>query len=244
FSVIKPVLVAADQPEGGTAATDKPSPANPRTVRETATPIVARAVANVAANVEPARKLKVDRVKAVSNIKVADKAWAVKVLAQAEERKQKKNFKTASMTRKVSFHFDPNLSINLPIYAALLADETLGDAWMNTDFGWIRKASFPNTVYRLPDEVRLAYNAAMGAPYMIPALYRDAEGEPRVRVTLGATPWHDPEKLVRLRDYLHRSTAGLLAAPHVVVGGYEEARLRLTSAFPEEIRSLQGDGIE
>lgn len=164
-----------------------------------------------------------------------------KILENAKIRDHRSDFKRVTLERSVPFSFDPELAQNRPIYSALLADESLGDGWVNTSFGWIRDAPFPNTVYRLPDEVRLAYNPDLGLPHMMSALYEDSEGEARVRVTLGAAPWHDPQKLTELRDYLYDSTAGALASPAVVVGGYDAAKLRLTSAFPEEIRSLAGE---
>ena len=167
-----------------------------------------------------------------------------KILDEATQRDHRRDFRRVTLERSVPFTFDPELAQNRPIYSALTADSALGDAWVNTSFGWIRTAPFPNTVYRLPDEVRLAYNPDLGLPHMMSALYEDAEGEVRVRVTLGAAPWHDPERLTALRDYLYESTAGALAAPAVVVGGYQSARLRLTSAFPEEIRSLAGEEAE
>lgn len=163
------------------------------------------------------------------------------VLDAAKEREKRSDFKRVTLERVVPFTFDPSLAQNRPIYAALAAADALSDAWVNTSYGWIRSSPFPNTVYRLPDEVRLAYNADLGVPYMMAALYEDAEGEVRVRVTLGAAPWHNPQRLTELRDYLYDSSGGAFAAPAVVVGGYESARLKLTSAFPEEIRPLSGD---
>ena len=79
---------------------------------------------------------------------------------------------------------------------------------------------------------------------MIPTCYRDrTTNEIRVRVTLRAVPWFDPHKLVRLRDYLYRASGGTLAASQVVVGGYKEAKLKLITQFPEEIRALMGDNV-
>ncbi len=164
-----------------------------------------------------------------------------RIIEDAKVRDHRSDFKRVTLERSIPFTFDPELAQNRHIYSALLAQDSLGEGWVNTSFGWIRHAPFPNTIYRLPDEVRLAYNAELGLPHMMAALYEDAEGEARVRVTLGAAPWHDPQKLTGLRDYLYDSTAGALASPAVVVGGYESAKLRLTSAFPEEIRSLAGE---
>jgi hypothetical protein len=166
-----------------------------------------------------------------------------KLKDQTEELKKNENYKTVNLTRVVSFYFAPELDQNHPIYSGITENEGLIAAWTDTGFGMVCKSMFPNTIYRLPDEIRLAYSDDIGAPYMLPALYRDDQEEVRVRVTLRAVPWHNPEQLVRLQDYLYRSSAGALAAPQIVVGGYEEAVLKLTTAFPEEITVLSGDGI-
>jgi hypothetical protein len=154
------------------------------------------------------------------------------------------NFKTASLTRPVSLRLDAGLAQNRPIYAAIRADDdSLRTVWTDTAFGFIRQAEFANTVYRLPDELRLAFNPALGAPHVIPQLYRDTNDEVRVRVTLRVIPYHNPQKLIALRDFLYRDSAGGLANPSVIVGGYEKATLRFTTAFPEEITLLGGSEL-
>jgi hypothetical protein len=168
----------------------------------------------------------------------------IRVLESDEnERKRKPDFQTVVLNRTLPFTFNPELPQNRPIYSAIIASEALTETWTQTPFGLIRKAAFPNTVYRLPDEIRLAYNTELGTPHVVPALYRteDDSADTRVRVTLRAIPWHNPDQLVKLRDYLFESTSGALAAPQIVVGGYEEAKLKLTSAFPEHIHALNGE---
>jgi len=157
---------------------------------------------------------------------------------KARERETQSNFKHVNVTRDVAFHFDPALEHNRLIYAAITGDAALGNAWQNIGFGLVRAASFPNTVFRLPDEIRLAFNTELGAPYVVPSLYRDDDGEVRVRVLIRAVPWYDPAMLVRLRDTLRRSSSGALSFANVVVGGYEKAVLRLGGAFPDQIRAL------
>ncbi|MBI4279761.1 MAG: hypothetical protein HY660_15025 [Armatimonadetes bacterium] len=165
------------------------------------------------------------------------------VLDRAKERERQPNYRAVTLTRSVPFTFDAALSQNRHVYAALLPTQSLSEVWTQLEFGWVRRAPFPNTVYRLPDEVRLAYNPELATPHMIPVLYRDEQEETRVRVTLRAVPWHDPDKLVKLRDHLHRADAGAWAVPTVVVGGYEEAKLKLLGAFPEHIRALEGTEV-
>lgn len=194
------------------------------------------AAARVQPDLEVAVQLPVSR----SMLSRFDAGSVVAILDRARERERESNFRRAAFTRGVSFGFDRNLEQNRPIYAAVEGEDALGTQWEDTGFGLVRKASFPNTVYRLPDEIRLAYNPDLGTPHMIPSLYRDAAGDIRVRVTLRAVPWHDPAQLVRLRDYLRRTSAGALASPSVVAGGYERATLHLRTAFPEQIQMLEG----
>lgn len=234
---LRSIAVPSDSGTEQSATPAQPSAANPKQQATSTRASRAAIQRSVQAVVGPLRADSlVDRIRLP-----LDPVLIGKVLENAKERERRPDFKRVTLERSVPFTFDPDLAQNRPIYAALLADDALGDAWVNTSFGWIRTAPFPNTIYRLPDEVRLAYNPDLGLPHMMAALYEDAEGEVRVRVTLGAAPWHDPRRLTELRDYLYESTAGALAAPAVVVGGYESARLRLTSAFPEEIRPLSGD---
>ncbi len=168
----------------------------------------------------------------------------LKMVVDAErKRRTQPNFHTASLDRRLPFTFDSNLQANRPIYAALLGTSGITEHWTDSGFGLVRTADFPNTVYRLPDEIRLAFHVEMGTPYLIPFLYRTDQDEVRVRVTLGAMPWHNPTQLVGLRDFLRVSTGGALAAPSVVTGGYESATLRLTSAFPEQIQALDGEEV-
>ncbi|MGK7912252.1 MAG: hypothetical protein AB4050_12360 [Synechococcus sp.] len=163
---------------------------------------------------------------------------------EQQNREAEQNYKKATIKRTIDFAFQASLKPNLPIYAVIRADEdSLRTDWTDTEFGFIRQAEFANTVYRLPDELRLAFNPELGTPHVIPQLYRDSEDNVRVRVTLQVLPYHDPAKLSALRDFLYRESAGSLAHPSVVVGGYEKAILRLKTAFPEEISLIAGDEI-
>lgn len=167
-----------------------------------------------------------------------------RVFREREERERKHNFKTATVTRSVSMHLDANLSQNRPIYSAIKTnDENLSMTWIDTSFGFIRQSNFSNTVYRLPDELRLAFNPLLGAPHVIPQLYTDENEKVRVRVVLRVISHHDPQKLIDLCDFLYRDSAGGLAMPSVIVGGYAQANLRVTTAFPEEITVLGGEDV-
>lgn len=177
----------------------------------------------------------------IPNVSADVLANSVKLEREQQAREQKQNYTKAAIQRTLSFVFDAGLRQNLPIYAAIRAgDDSLRAAWIDTEFGLIRQAEFANTVYRLPDEFRLAFNPELGLPYFIPQLYRDSEETVRVRVTLRVIPHHDPAKLSALRDFLYRDSAGGLANPSVIVGSYEKATLKLTTAFPEEISILEG----
>ena len=185
--------------------------------------------------------------KPVLNLKAANLATSIDASKLAElqkelvAREKKQNYKKATINRKLNFVFDADLKQNLPIYTILKAgEESLQSDWIDTQFGFIRQATFANTVYRLPDELRLAFNPELGLPHLIPQLYRNADEAVRVRVTLRAIPYHNPEKLSALRDFLYRDSAGGLANPSIIIGGYERASLRLLTAFPEEI-SFMGD---
>lgn len=166
------------------------------------------------------------------------------MLRRADERARQPNYKTATIAYSVPFIFDPSLDHHRPIYSMLESEAALDEQWTDTSFGPICRAPFPNTVYRLPDEVRLAYNVELGTPHLLPTLYRDDDENVRVRVTMRVMPWHNPDQLVKLRDHLHRSSSGALAAPTITVGGYKSAKLHLTSAFPEQIQAITGQEIE
>lgn len=155
-------------------------------------------------------------------------------------RQTEPNFRSANLTRSLAFTFDPNLIQNRVIYSAIRTGAGVSERWENTPFGYVRRTEIANTVYRLPDEVRLAFSTDLKAPHMVPVLYRDPAEEIRVRVVFQAEPWHDPHQLVALSDFLYDASGGALAAPYIVTGGYREAKLRLTGAFPEQIQVLAG----
>lgn len=161
-------------------------------------------------------------------------------LDRRRHRETQSNFRTVTLTRTVPFFFDPALEHNRPVFSAVVGDPSLGAAWQHIGFGLVRAANFPNTVYRLPDEIRLAFNPDLAAPHVIPALYRDAEDEIRVRVLLRAAPWYDPASLVKLRDTLRKTSGGAISFATVVMGGYEKAVLKLGGAFPDQVRALGG----
>jgi hypothetical protein len=167
-------------------------------------------------------------------------------LKEAEEQlATRPDFRTAALTRTISLRLDANLVQNRPIYAAIRTENSrLHTTWTDTPFGFIRQAEFANTVYRLPDELRLAFNPALGAPHILPHLYRSDDESVRVRVTLRVIPWHDPQKIIDLGDFLYTDTAGRLANPDIIVGGYTTALLRFTTAFPEEIVMVGQQALE
>jgi hypothetical protein len=148
------------------------------------------------------------------------------------------DFRTQTVIRSVQFTFDAALEQNQLIFSAIRGTGALQETWTDTEFGLIRRAPYPNTVYYMPHDVRLAFNPEMGTAHVVPNLYRDEQEEVRVRVVLRAVPWFDPERALALRDHLYRSSAGTLASPHLVAGGYQQATLKLLTAFPEQIQTL------
>lgn len=167
-----------------------------------------------------------------------DKGRLKEAVEEALKRKGVASYKTRTVTRSIPFTFDPNLEQNRLIFAAIRGADSISEAWVDTEFGPIRRAAYPNTVYSLPSEVRLAYNAELGTAHVVPNLYRDEHDELRVRAVLRAVPFFDPERSLALRDHLFRSSAGSLASPQIIAGGYQQATLRLLTAFPEQIKTL------
>jgi hypothetical protein len=160
------------------------------------------------------------------------------------------------VVRQVPFVFDPRDEPNGPIYRALHGTATLSARWRRSAVGWVRDSGFPNTVYRLPDELRLAFNPDLGTPHVITTLYQGAaagaavtpagtgsvavaEGTVGVRVLMRVAPWQDPRQVVQTRELVGARTA------QVVVGPVASAVLRLGGSFPEGIRVLgaSGDGV-
>lgn len=148
------------------------------------------------------------------------------------------SYRTRTITATVPFTFDPSLEQNRLIFAAIRGTDSVPEVWIDTEFGPIRRASYPNTVYCLPSEVRLAFNSELGTAHVVPNLYRDEHEDLRVRVMLRAVPWFDPERALALRDHLFRSSAGSLASPLIIAGGYQQATLKLLTAFPEQVKTL------
>ena len=140
-------------------------------------------------------------------------------------------------THSVAFVFNPNDDANRPIYRALHGAANLTDTWQKSAPGWLRASPFPNTIYRLPDEVRLAFDPDMGTPHVVSTLHTDAEGRSSVRVLLRVAAWQDPRRIAEVR-----ALTGSPAA-QVIVGPVASATLRLGGSFPEEIR-LRGNSGE
>lgn len=164
------------------------------------------------------------------------RADAIRVLTTAaRQRERKPDFHRATIHRTVPFTFDPSLAQHRSVYRGIEAPDELDD-WESTPFGIVKRAGVGNAVFRIPDELRLLFDARLGTPHLVPTVYQDAEGQHRVRVLLRAVPWHDPTEVVGLRDTLE-------TAPQVLVGGYDAATLRLTGAFPEQLQALGGQDV-
>lgn len=143
-----------------------------------------------------------------------------------------------SLSRSVPFVFEPSVEANGPIYRALHDSAALSDEWQQLgDAGWLRDSDFPNTVFRLPDALRLAWDAETAGPRMAPTLYRNDAGDPRVRLLLRLAPWQDPAKIVLTRRGLDMPGA------RVVTGQVGSSVLHMGGAFPEELTLVGGSGV-
>jgi LysM repeat protein len=164
----------------------------------------------------------------VSAVKFLDPDRFEAIRTAAKLRERQAAFRRAGVVRSIGFRFDPGDPANTSIYRGLRPLEAVGESWKDSGSGMIRESGFPNTLFRLPDEIRFAFAPRLGTPFLVPTLYQDATGANRVRVLLRALPWHDPRQLSQLREVLH-------GAPRVAVGGYDSATLTLTTAFPEQV---------
>ncbi|HEX2706295.1 MAG TPA: hypothetical protein VHM65_11090, partial [Candidatus Lustribacter sp.] len=141
-----------------------------------------------------------------------------------------------TVTRTVPFVFEPSDEQNGPIYRSLHGAANLTEAWERGEAGWMCESVFPNTVNRLPDAMRLAWNPELGGPHMIPTLHRDSTGTPRVRLLMRLAPFHDPRQRT-----LVRRIVGMPAAT-VIIGEVEGSTLRLGGSFPEELAVIGDTG--
>jgi hypothetical protein len=141
------------------------------------------------------------------------------------------------VVQSIPFVFNPNDEANRPIYRALHGAANLTNTWQKSAPGWLRTSAFPDTIYRVPDEVRLAFNPSMGTPHVISTLHTDDQDRASVRVLLRVAAWQDPRRIQEVR--------ALTASPaaQVIVGPVESATLRLGGSFPEAIR-LRGGAEE
>ncbi len=109
----------------------------------------------------------------------------------------------------VPFVFDLNDDANRLVYVALHGTADLPLDWRKSAAGWVRDSGFPNTVYRLPDELRLAFDPALGTPHVLTTLHTTGDGNDGgaagVRVLLRVAPWQDPRKVVQVRELVGRA---------------------------------------
>ncbi|MDQ1899318.1 hypothetical protein RAH32_02515 [Paracoccus sp. WLY502] len=159
--------------------------------------------------------------------------------AQTEERDV-----TASFVRQVPFFFDRTLDQNLGVFRAISGAAILPTEWQDSEWGTLRPAEFVNTVYLLPHEYRLAYDAARGLPHMLPVQYAAPDGSRRLRVLLRTEPWYDPARVAGLQAALSRTGGGAYVHPQVIAGGVAGARLTLNTIFPEDIAVEHDEGAD
>lgn len=148
-----------------------------------------------------------------------------------------------TLGRRVPFFFDRTLDQNAAIFRAISGAASLPADWQDSEWGTLRPAEFVNTVYLLPHEFRLAYDAARGLPNMLPVQYAAPDGSRRLRVLLRAEPWYDPARVGGLQAALSRQTAGAFVHPQVIAGGVQGAAVTLNTIFPEEITVGGGAAI-
>lgn len=151
---------------------------------------------------------------------------------------------TVTFTRQVPFFFDRTLDQNLGVFRAISGAAVLPGDWQDSEWGTLRPAEFVNTVYLLPHEYRLAYDAARGLPHMLPVQYTAPDGSRRLRVLLRTEPWYDPARVAGLQAALSRQGGGAYVHPQVIAGGVAGARLTLRTIFPEEITVAEDAGAE
>lgn len=154
---------------------------------------------------------------------------------------------TISFPRRLPFFFDRTLDQNLPVFRAISGAATLPSDWQDSEWGTLCPAEFVNTVYLLPHEFRLAYDAARGLPHMLPIQYAADDGTRRLRVVLRTEPWFDPGRVAGLQTALSRQSGGAYIHPRIIAGGAVGARLRLGTIFPERIavaEDAEADGVE
>jgi hypothetical protein len=145
--------------------------------------------------------------------------------------------RTVSVTRTVPFVFNPNDEANRPIYRSLHGVANLTGQWRESAAGWLRDSEFPNTVYRIPDEIRLAFDPDLGTPHVITTLHKDEQQHSSVRVLMRLAPWQDPRKIVETRKLVGSEAA------QVIVGPVESTSLRMGGSFPEAMKILGADSV-
>lgn len=150
--------------------------------------------------------------------------------------------KTGKFTRRIPFFFDRDLDQHGHIFAAIAGGGGIATVWQDTEFGTIRPAEFPNTVYMLPHEYRLSYDPLRGLPHMVPVQYRADDDSFRLRITLRVEPWYDPARIARLKTALAHQSSGAFLHPTVIPGGVDRATMELRTAFPEDVDMIGADG--
>lgn len=137
--------------------------------------------------------------------------------------------RSATVVRTVPFVFEPSQEQNAPIYRSLHGRANLTGSWEHGQAGWVCDSVFPNTVNRLPDDIRLAWNPELRGPHMVPTLHRDDQGNPKVRLLLRLSPFQDPASKVLLRRLIGMPSAT------VVIGEVGSSTMHLGGSFPEEL---------
>jgi peptidoglycan hydrolase-like protein with peptidoglycan-binding domain len=136
----------------------------------------------------------------------------------------------------INFQFDPTaIAYYRPIYAGLpgidAGDD--GSVWAPTATGYWRAAPTYSVYNVVPDEYRLAYDAASNTPAMsvllreLPVSPDSPQGGYSVRVRFRIVPWLDPKRRMALQGAIAHQE--YVPYPQLVVGGYQGASFDMTT---------------
>ena len=120
----------------------------------------------------------------------------------------------------------PSDEQNGPIYRSLHGAANLSEDWAHGEAGWLCESVFPNTVNRLPDAMRIAWNPRVGGrTWCRPAPHPGRYAAGASAAAAGSLP--RPRQRV-----LARKIVGMPAAT-VVIGEVQGSTLKLAGSFPK-----------
>jgi hypothetical protein len=145
---------------------------------------------------------------------------------------------TTTIERRIKADY-PKSDRNNPIYAAV--DGNLAQTrWQSGPHGWFQPTPLRNTVYCLPDGYRLHVDEVRGLPSIQAVLFRDQttpmddSADPtfyKTRLTLRATPYFEPGRRAKLREFIRAQSSDGIKFAELAVGGYRAARFEPDEAL-------------